>query len=79
MSKISRTQHKELIGDIFSAKEELAELEEELEAIKQVFDNCSNCNGKGNVEDGYGDPGHNPYQNMLYRDCPKCEGKGYIE
>ena len=79
MSKISKKQYEELVKDREYFKKELAELEATLNKITKIVNNCQDCEGTGQVEDGTGDPGHNPYGNMLYRKCRRCEGKGYIK
>ena len=79
MSKISKRQYEELVEDMEYFKKELAELEETFKKIKEVVDNCQECDGTGQVENGTGSPSHNPYGAMLYRKCRRCEGKGYIK
>lgn len=81
MSKISITQFNDANRDWHDAKKELKEAEEEFRKAEacELVDNCQNCKGSGEVEDGTGDPAHNPTVTMLYRECPKCNGKGYIE
>lgn len=79
MSKISKKRHKELSDDLEYAEEEVTTIKEEMAEVDKVMDNCPNCEGEGQIEDGPGDPAHNPELVMLYRDCIKCQGKGYIE
>jgi DnaJ-class molecular chaperone len=79
MNKISKKRYKELSDDLEDAEEEVADIKKEMAEIEKVMDNCPNCEGSGQVEDGYGDPAYNPYQSMLYRDCQKCKGNGYVE
>ena len=80
-NKISIAQYNEKLQDLAEAKAELLEAKLALNEIEEceVVDNCQKCQGIGEIEDGTGDPGHNPYGHMLYRPCPDCEGKGYIE
>ena len=79
-NKISIAQYNEKKQDLEEAGANLQEAEADFDEIKgfEVVDNCSNCKGIGRVEDGYGDPAFNPYGSMLYKDCPDCDGKGYI-
>lgn len=79
MKKISKKQHEELVENVSSAKEELEELEAEFAKYDTIVDNCHNCKGTGQVEDGYGNLNHNIEGRMLYRDCNECKGKGYIK
>lgn len=79
MSKVSKKRYKELFNDLETAQTEVVYIKEEMAEIEKVMDNCPNCEGSGQVEDGYGNPNHNPNMDMLYRDCQKCDGKGYIE
>ncbi len=80
-NKISIFQYNEKHRDVHEARADLAEAEEEFAKAEQcqIMDNCLNCNGVGEIEDGTGDPAHNPCQDILHIDCPDCEGKGYIE
>ena len=79
MSKISKKRYKELSDDLEYFEKEVAEIKEEIAEVSKVIDNCPICKGTGKVEDGYGNHNHNPYMNMLYRDCPKCKGFGYVK
>ena len=76
--KVSKKRHKELTDDLEDAEEEVANIKKEMAEIEEVKDNCLNCEGSGQVEDGYGNLNHNPNMNILYRDCYYCKGKGYI-
>jgi len=81
MSKISIAQYNEINKDWHDAKKELEEAEIEFHKADacQIVDNCPICKGTGEVEDGYGNLNHNPYGVLLYKECSKCNGKGYIE
>jgi len=81
INKISRTQYNEILQGVQEAEADLQEAEADFDDIKEfeVVDDCHNCKGEGRVEWGYGDPAHNPCGDMLYRDCPDCDGKGYIK
>ena len=84
---ISIAQHNEKRQDIVDAVKWLAEAENDLVIARQEFkiaeestiaDNCHECEGTGQVE-FRGDPAHNPTGVILHRDCPICEGKGYLD
>ena len=79
--KISIFQFDEKHRDVHDAEADLAEAMDEFAKAEQceIVENCQICNGTGEVEDGTGNPNHNPYSKMLYADCPDCKGKGYIE
>ena len=79
MKDLSKKQYEELHKEWADAKEEAEELQKELREVDQIRDNCPKCKGMGQAEDGTGDPAHNPYGHMLYRDCSDCDGKGYIK
>ena len=80
-NKISKTRYNEILQSVQEAEADLQEAEADFDEIKEskVVDDCHNCKGSGRVEDGSGDPAYNPYGSMLYKDCPDCDGKGYIE
>ena len=79
--KISAANYNELHQDLRDAKEELSEAQARVEEVQEfeVVEDCPKCKGIGKVEDGHGDPAHNPYGDMLYKNCPDCKGKGYID
>ncbi len=78
-NKISISQYNEKVKDVREVKTELFVVQAELAKAEEcdVMDNCQNCKGEGRVEDGYGNLNHNITGQMLYKDCPECEGKGY--
>jgi len=78
-NKISKTRYEEIKKDWEEIEKEAKEAREEfIEAqASLVMDNCEKCKGTGQVEEGYGDPAHTT--DIIYRECPDCEGKGYIE
>ena len=79
--KISIAQYNEKHKDVIDAKKELSEAEASFAVAEEclTMDNCPKCKGVGEVEAGTGDPAYNPYGYMTHRECPDCEGKGYIE
>jgi len=79
MTKVSKKRYRELTDGLEYALTEVSEIKEEIAEVEKVMDDCSICKGSGRVEDGYGNLNHNPCANMLYRDCPKCKGKGYTK
>jgi len=78
--KISITEYNTLHQDVRDAKTDLVEAEARFVEVQkcEVVDNCKRCKGIGKIEDGTGDPTHNPTRDMRYVDCPQCEGKGYV-
>ena len=75
--KISIKEHNDIIDEVKVAHAEY-QAAKALAAQVEGFDvlpNCPECKGEGEVEDGYGDPAHNPTQAMLYRQCSNCKGK----
>lgn len=81
MGKISYREFADAVENYNELQKEADEAYKQLKVLNRnkIADNCPNCEGTGKVEDGYGDPAHNPTAAMLYRKCSKCEGKGYIK
>lgn len=78
---ISKKQWEDAVEEFDKIEKQYKEVKLKLAKLgeNELADNCSLCGGDGIVEDGYGDLAHNPYGSMLYRECRKCNGKGYIE
>lgn len=85
--KISIAEHNKKRQEVIDAEKYLAEAKYDLIIAKQEFsvaensmvvDNCTKCNGTGQVE-FTGDPAHNPTGTTLHRICCICMGKGYSE
>ena len=79
-NKISKAQLAEIEQDLSNAIKDFGETWEEFKKARAciVMDNCPRCNGTGEVKFS-GDPAHNPTRDTLYRPCPDCDGKGYVE
>lgn len=79
--KMSIKEHNDLHKEVMEIQTELSNAQARFAEAEEceVVDNCPKCLGKCEVEDGYGDPAHNPGREMLYRECPLCEGKGYVD
>ena len=83
MSKIKKISIAEYNRIILDVKEAYADyIEAKADAVEaeqcQIMPNCPKCQGEGEVDDGTGDPAHNPYGHMLRRVCYYCKGKGYV-
>lgn len=79
--KISIAEHnsrlmlvKDLTAQLIAAKAAFEEAEQ-----CEAMSNCQRCWGEGRVEQGDDDPAFNPNGDLLYKNCPDCNGKGYID
>jgi DnaJ-class molecular chaperone len=75
MSKMSKSQHEELVGSINDVKEDLSELEEELEKVTEIVDDCPDCDGFGTIAVPC-DPTLG--EGVRINQCQKCKGNGYV-
>ena len=80
-NKISKAQYCQISQEFKDAKRDHDEAFDALVEANgsEVVDDCLKCKGAGEIEDGTGDPAHNPTGDMLYSNCPNCDGEGYTE